>query len=201
MINLTGYGAVQSNLFVRIDVPYYKDTPISSPIAKVLLFSDRREPYTIDEEEYIGVGNLLGITSTNSELRATSGELTITLSGIPNSSIYEIVNSRIKGCSVRITRVFFDPETNEALEIEGNPTARYRGFVNNYSLEEDWDNTTRTSSNTIVLVCASSIDVLSNKVSGRKTNPYSEKKFFPNDKSMDRVPTLENSTFNFGAPI
>jgi len=94
----------------------------------------------------------------------------------------------------------FDPVTNTPLEIEGNPLARFRGFVNNYSLQEDYDNSTRTSTNTLVLVCSSSLDVLSNKVNGRKTNPYSQKRFYPDDLSMDRVPTLENATFDFGAP-
>jgi len=200
-MNLTQYKAIQSNLFVRIQVDYYKETAESEPIQEVLRFSDNIQPYTLDGEEYLGLGKLVGITSTNSELRASSGDLTITISGIPNSSIYEIVNSKIKGCPVRITRVLFNPATGLPLNIAGNPLARYRGFVNNYSLQEDWDQNTRTSSNTIVLVCASSIDVLSNKVGGRKTNPYSMKRFYPNDLSFDRVPTLENTTFNFGAPL
>lgn len=200
MINLSGYGAIQSNLFIRIEVDYYKATPSSTPSAQVLTFSDRQQAYTLDSDTYTGLGRLMGVTATSSELRSSSGDVTITISGIPNSSIYEIVNSRIKGCPVRITRVLFDPVSNTALEIEGNPLARFRGFVNNYSLQEDYDNATRTSTNTIVLVCASALDVLNNKVAGRKTNPYSQKKFYSNDLSMDRVPTLENATFDFGAP-
>jgi len=200
MINLSGYGAIQSNLFIRIEVDYYKATAGSAATSQILTFSDRQESFTLDGDTYVGLGRLMGVTATSSELRSSSGEVTITISGIPNSSIYEIVNSRIKGCPVRITRVLFDPVTNTQLAIEGNPLARFRGFVNNYSLQEDYDNVTRTSTNTIVLVCASALDVLSNKVAGRKTNPYSQKKFYPSDLSMDRVPTLENATFDFGAP-
>lgn len=200
MINLTSYKSIQSHLFVRIQVDYYKSSPSATPEAKVLTFSDRLEPYTLDGELYQGLGRLMNITSTSSEIRASSGDLTITISGIPDSSIYEIVNSRIKGCPVRITRVFFNPTTNEPLEIDGNPLARFRGFVNNYGLNEEYDNSSLTSSNTITLICASAIDVLSNKYAGRKTNPYSEKKFYPLDLSMDRVPTLEKATFDFGAP-
>jgi hypothetical protein len=50
------------------------------------------------------------------------------------------------------------------------------------------------------IICASVVDVLGKKTGGRKTNPESEKKFFPTDLAMDRVPTLENATFDFGAP-
>jgi hypothetical protein len=159
-----------------------------------------RTSYTINGESYVGVGNLMNITSSSSELRTSNGEVTISLSGIPNSSIYEIVNSRIKGCPVRIYRGLFNPSTGAELPITNNPLARYRGFVNNYSLTEDYDITARTATNTIVLICNSSIDVLQNKTTGRKTNPTSQKKFYPTDIAMDRVPTLENATFNFGAP-
>jgi hypothetical protein len=200
MIDLTSYGSVQSNLFVRIEVSYYKATAASTPTSTVLRFSDLRENFQINGENYIGIGNLMGVSSSSSELRTSSGELTITIAGIPNTSIYEIVNSRIKGCPVRIYKCFFDADTGAKLDIADNPTFRYRGFVNNYSLQEEWDSETRTSSNSIVLICNSSIDVLQNKVTGRQTNPQSQQKFFPTDLSMNRVPTLENATFDFGAP-
>lgn len=198
-INLSSYTSIQSNLFVRIEVPEYTTDGVTFT-SEVLRFSDLNTSYTINDEVYLGAGNLLSITSSTSELRPSGSDVTISLSGIPNTSIAEIVKSKIKGCAVRIYRVLFDASTGEYLDIEGNPLGRFRGFVNNFSLTEEWDNLTRTSSNTIVLTCSSSASVLQNKVSGRKTNPESQKKFFPNDLSMDRVPNLENSTFNFGAP-
>jgi hypothetical protein len=143
----------------------------------------------------------MSIGTAASELRVSSGDIQITLSGIPNSSIYEIVNSRIKGCPVKVYRALFNPTTGAALAIAGNPLGRYQGYINNYTLNEEYDNETRTSSNTLVLSCASSIDYLNNKITGRKTNPTSQKQFFPSDVSMDRVPALKNSEFNFGAPV
>lgn len=198
MIDLTSYPSIQSNIFVKIVVDEYRLSPLDPYTSTTLLFSDRQESYELNGDTYVGLGRLMSITDTTSQIRATSSDLSIGISGIPNDSIYEIVNSKIKGCAVTVYRVLFDPVTNTALNITGNPLARYRGFVNNYTLQEDWNQDTRTSSNTIVLVCASALDVLSNKVSGRKTNPYSEKKYFPNDVSMDRVPSLENATFDFG---
>jgi len=199
-MNLSSYTSIQSNLFVRIQVDYYKLNPGDSPTSTVLRFSDLKNPYTLNGETYSGVGALMSITETASELRTSSGELSIVLSGIPNNSIYEIVNSRIKGCPVTIYRAVFDPNTGALISIAGNPAVRYRGFVNNYSLQEEYDIDTRTASNTIVLVCNSSVDVLQNKVTGRKTNPTSQKRFYSTDLSMDRVPTLENATFDFGVP-
>jgi hypothetical protein len=92
----------------------------------------------------------------------------------------------------------FTPGTTNLIPITINPIGRFFGFVNNYQLAEDYSIETRTASNTIVMTCSSVVDVLDNKISGRKTNPASQKLYFPNDLSMDRVPSLVNSVFNFG---
>jgi hypothetical protein len=198
--DLTSYKSIQSNLFVRIEVDYYKPDEATAATSTVLRFCDKLTPTTINSEVYVGVGNLMNISSTGSELRVSGGELTITLSGIPNSSIYEIVNSRIKGCPISVYRALFNSTTGALLAIAGNPIGRYRGYINNYSLNEDFDSQNRSSSNTLVLTCNSSVDVLNNKISGRKTNPTIQKAFYPGDLCFDRVTTLENTTFNFGAP-
>jgi DNA repair exonuclease SbcCD nuclease subunit len=44
------------------------------------------------------------------------------------------------------------------------------------------------------------VELLNNKTSGRRTNPGDQKEWYPTDLSMDRVPGLANSNFNFGAP-
>lgn len=199
-IDLSTYAAIESHLFVRIQIDEYRTTPSMPYAAQVLKFSDRLSPFTINEEEYIGLGKLMGVTSSSSEIRVSSADLTITVSGIPTDSIGEIVHSKVKGSPVKVYRALFNAQSGEYLDIPGNPLGRFRGFVNNYSLNEEWDNSTKTATNTLVLTCSSAVSVLQNKIAGRKTNPESQKKFYPNDLSMDRVPNLENSTFNFGAP-
>ena len=197
---LIDYSIIQTNLFVRLQIDDYKTSSSGSYTSEVLRFSDSRTSYTINGESYTGLGNLLGVTNSSSELRASSGELTITISGIPNTSIAEIVNSRIKGSPVTVYRAFFNPSTGAFINFGVEAFGRFFGFVNSYSLTEEYDVDARTASNTIVLICNSSIDVLNNKTAGRRTNPNSQKIFYPNDLSMDRVPTLKNATFDFGAP-
>lgn len=199
-LSLSNYDAIQTNLFVRLNVEYYKASPGDTASTQILTFSDRNISTSINGDTYVGLGNLLSITNSTSELSPSSGDLTITLSGIPNSSIAEIMNSRIKGSDIKVMRGIYNASTGTLLTgIGTNPINRFMGFVNNLSLNEDYDVITRTSSNTLVLVCSSVVDVLNNKVSGRKTNPDSQKKFFPSDISMDRVPTIESSYFDFGA--
>lgn len=199
-INLSSYSAIETGLFVRIDVAYYKQTAASSPTSEILRFSDYKATVTIDGESYLGLGGLVGISGTSSELRSSPGGLTITISGIPNTSIAEIVNSRLKGSPIEVWRVVFDPTTGTQLAITGNPVGRFFGVVSNYTLDEEYDIEGRSSTNTIAIECASTTEFLTNKVTGRKTNPKSMKTFYPTDLSMDRVPNLVGANFNFGAP-
>lgn len=199
-INLNSYRAIETGLFVRIEVDYYKAAVGDTPTSTVLRFSDYRGTVSIDGESYQGLGKLLNISATTSELKGSTSSVTISISGIPNTSISEIINSRMKGCPIKIYRMVFDPVTGNKLNISGNPAGRFFGIVNNYSLEEDYNLETRTSTNTISMICSSNMEFLQNKISGRKTNPESMKRFYPTDVSMDRVPNLVGANFNFGAP-
>lgn len=199
-MDLTAYNSIQSNLFVRIQVDEYRTSPSGGYTSQILRFSDLNATMTIGGESYTGVGKLMEITQSSSELRVSSGEVSITISGIPDTAIAEIINSKIKGSPVEIYRALINPSTGTLLSIAGNPLGRFQGIVNNYTLNEEYDNVTRTSTNTLTFSCSSKVTILENKISGRKTNPRSEKNFFPNDLSMDRVPTLKGATFNFGAP-
>jgi len=201
--SITTLTNIRSHLLCKIYIPEYRINAGDTPFATNLLFSDlnRGNNITYDGHTYTGLGVLLGVTTSNSELRPSSSELTISISGIPNGSLGIVINSKLKGCSVIIYRVLCDGVTGEVLSLlEANPFARFRGFVNNYSLQEEYDVNSRTSKNTMLLICKSSLDVLQNKISGRLTNSVSEKKYFPFDLSMDRVAALQNTSFNFGVP-
>lgn len=198
-LGLESYAAIESNLFVKIELDYYKANAAATPAANTLYFSDRLAEYNNGADTYIGLGNLLNITSTASELRVSGYELTVTISGIPNSSIYEIVNSRIKGSKITVYRGMFNQANNNLISgLTANPQIRFQGYISNLGLDEDWNQESRTSTNTLVLNCASVVDVMNNKIAGRKTNPSSQKKFYPTDISMDRVPRLEETKFDFG---
>jgi len=198
-IDLSSYSSVRTGLFVSLTIDYYRVGPNDSFTQQVLRFSDYNQDITVAGDVYTGLGQLIGITTSTSELRSSGSSLTITVTGIPNASISELVNSRIKGSPVTVYRVFFNPTTGQALNIAGNPTGRFFGIVNNFTLQEEFDYQTRTSKNTIALICASNISQLSNKIQGRRTNPFDEKSYFPADLAMDRVPNIKDANYNFGA--
>lgn len=203
---IANYRAIRSHLMVKIIVPYYRLNPTDAFTSQTLTFSDfnLKNNIVYDGNTYVGLGSLMNITSTRSELSPSSTEVSISLSGIPNSSIFQIVNSRIKGCSVSIYRALYDPINGTPLNVNQdsgyNVLARFRGYVNNYSLSENYDVSTRKADNTLTLICKTAVDVMANKANGRLTNPTSQKKFYPNDLSMDRVPAIQGTAVNFGAP-
>jgi hypothetical protein len=188
-LNLSSYHSIQTNLFIKIDVPGYQ----------VLTFSDYHKSFELFGSNYTGIGQLLGVTKTSSNLRATPEELTITISGIPVGSVGSIMNHRIKGSTVKVYRGFFDPVTAQLLNISGNPTGKFQGVINNYTISDELDMGSDTGSVTLILTATSAVELLNNKISGRRTNPTDQSLFYPGDKSMDRVPGLTKSNFNFGA--
>lgn len=197
MVDLSSYRSVRSGLFIRIQVDEYRTTAAGAYTSQVLRFSDHSQSFAINSETYIPLGNLLSVTASTSELRPSSNTVTITISGIPNSSIAEILYSKIKGAPVKIYRAFFNDSTGAQI---GGTIGRYIGSVNNVSLEEEHDVAARSASNTLLIECASNIDILSKKTAGRRTNPENMKRYYPNDVSFDRIPNLNETTFNFGAP-
>ena len=197
---MENYPAVIAATFVKIEVAEYRTSKLASYVAETLAFSDFIKTVNIDGTDFTALGNLMSISDTQSELRTSSNSIDVTISGVPNTAIYEIVNSKIKNSPVTIYRAFFDPLTMNIITFSGNPTIRYKGFINNYAISEQFNTQDKTSESTIIFECASNLDVLANKTAGRKTNPRSFKKFNPNDTSMDRVPALERTYFDFGVP-
>ena len=91
-INLSAYKSIQTNMFVRLDIPGYQ----------VLTFSDYHKTYTLGATTYQGLGQMLGISNTSNSLRATSEELTLTISGIPSGNVSDIIAHKIKGSKILI---------------------------------------------------------------------------------------------------
>ena len=193
-VNLTSYRDLKTALFVRIEIDEYRTSSAASYTSQVLRFSDHNTSFTIDSENYVPLGRLLSVTSTASEIRATGNAITIGLSGIPNTSLAEIIHSKLKGSEVKIYRAYF---TQAGSQI-GTTQQRWIGTINNYNLDEEYDVLNTTATNSIQIDCLSNVEILQNKVSGRKTNPVSMQKYFASDTSFNRVPGLMGSQFDFG---
>jgi hypothetical protein len=185
-IDLTAYSAVQTNLFIKIDIPDYD----------VLYFSDYHTSYTIGSDTYDGLGQLLSVTNTEDSLRAAPSDVTITISGIPSGNVSDILDNRIKGSAVTIHRAFFNVETGALISVSGNPAGKFQGVIANYDITDELSMGSDTGSVVLTLVVTSVVELLNNKISGRRTNPAD----FPDESAMNRVMALAKSNFQFGAP-
>tara|TARA_X000001382_G_C3093695_1_gene154366 strand:- start:25 stop:633 length:609 start_codon:yes stop_codon:yes gene_type:complete len=193
MPDLSTFSSVQENFFV--------DLYIDSNANGSAYFSDYHQDYTIGSTNYNALGSLLGITKTKTEIRASNQSLTVSISGIPSSNLALIQHADLKGSSMTIRRALFNPVTQALLSTtESNPTIKFKGIVNNYSTKETWNADTNSSTFTLTFQVQSVIGQLLTKSAGRRTNPVDEKKFFATDTAFDRVPSLRNSNYNFGAP-
>ena len=184
--------AIQTHTFIEIVV--------NSTLT--LTFSDYFKDYTIDSINFTGLGSLMSLTNQPSEIRASGKEIVLTVSGIPDSAMQSVLSTDYRGSAVRMYRGVFDIVTGEIVVTAGvvNPAQAFRGILTNWGITEDHDHPSLSSSNTIVYTIASEVGLLNNKITGRRTNPTDQRKFFPTDASMDRVPNLMRSDFNFGAP-
>ena len=75
---------------------------------------------------------------------------------------------------------------------------RYQGIISNYSITEDWNEQMRSRVATVGISCASFRTILENRVGGVRTTPKIWQAFYPNDNSMNRVPVIAGSYFDFG---
>lgn len=190
MADISTFDQVQENFFVEVNID-----------GSYTRFSDYHIPYTIDSNSYTALGSLLGITNTRTEIRATNQQLTITLSGLPSSNLAMVQNSDLKGSAVTVHRALFNPVTGALLgTTQTNPVIKFKGIITNFGIQESWNTNISNSTFTLSLQVQSVIGQLLTKTAGRRTNPNDEKKFFSSDVSFDRVPTITNANYNFGAP-
>lgn len=194
-INLSGYSSVGVCLCVRLNIPAYG----------ILRLSTFHKEITITESDgfdyaYSPAGILMSVSESVSELRASSVETAVGLTGIPIEYAQGVQAVRIKGSRIEIRRVFTDPMTDEPLDIAGNPIFMFQGVVTNYGFSEQYNEFSDESSLVINLSCSSLVDMLNTKITGRRTNQESMNLFYPSDSSFNRITNLIGRPFDFGAP-
>jgi hypothetical protein len=166
----------------------------------VYTFCNAAAPITVGGTTFSNLGALLNVGDVQRDIKATSDDMTIALTGIDPSNIALILSNDIKGSLVEVWRGFFDSNN----QIITTPTTqffkRYQGIINSVSITEDFNTETRTRIATCSIACSSMRRILENRLSGIKTNQNNWQFFYPNDTSMNRVSEISNQYFDFGSP-
>lgn len=166
----------------------------------VYTFCNAGAPVTVNGITFSNLGGLLNVGDVQRDIKATSDDMTIQLTGIDPTNIGIILGSEIKGSLVEIWRGFLDSNN----QILTSPTTqffkRYQGIISSVSITEDFDTQLRTRIAICNIACSSMRRILENRLSGMKTNKSNWQFTYPADTSMNRVAEISNQYFDFGKP-
>jgi hypothetical protein len=183
-----GVTQINSAEFVKLTV--FNDVSNTANV-NVYTFSSSYKTETIANTAYTPLGGLLSVGAQSRDIRVTSGDTTIALSGVSGNNIPIVLGTKIRGSTVEVLRGFYD-----ANMVLTNTYPRFTGIVTNYGITEDRE---ELVDNFTVTISASSYKtVLENRIAGRKTNKESWRYFNSSDASMDNVYAISGVQFDFG---
>jgi len=166
----------------------------------VYTFCNAAAPITVSGITFTNLGALLNVGDVQRDIKATSDDMTIQLTGIDPAAIALILSNDIKGSLVEVWRGFL----NSNNQIITTPTTqffkRYQGIISSVSITEDFNSELRQRIATCSIACSSMRRILENRLSGVKTNKSNWQFLYPNDTSMNRVSEISNTYFDFGSP-
>ena len=174
--------------FVRLTMP-----------SETYTFCNAAGAITVNGITFTGLSSLLSIGSIQRDIKSTSHDLNVSLTGIDATNISLLLAADIKGSVVEIWRGFLD-DNNQIETISGQQQffKRYQGIINNIAIQEEFNDKVRQRIATCVISCASFKTVLENRIAGIRTNSVQWKNIYPNDTSMDRVQAIQAQYFDFG---
>jgi len=173
---------------------------IGSPTA-VYTFCNAASNVTINGILFQGMGAYVGLSEIQQDMKSTSVDLKLTVTGLNPDIIAAVLASNMKGSQIIVWRGFLD--SNNQIQTIGGVQQffqRYQGIINNIAISEKFDQRARTRVATCVISSASMRLVLDSRIAGIKTNPSNWRFLYPTDSSMDRVPVIASTYFNFGTP-
>ena len=177
---------------------------LTTPTA-VYLFSTA--PYAItvpaiDPNPFTALGQLVKVNAAQRDIKSTANETTVTLIGIDTAMLGWVLGNNVKGAAIQMWHGFFDQ--NNQLITAGGTGGLYQffnGFINSFSISEQWMDEARSFVGTITVSASSTQLILQNRQAGRYTNDNSWKFYNPMDTSMNRVSVIETLTFEFGKDV
>lgn len=164
----------------------------------VYTFCNAAAPVTVGGITFSALGALLAVGEVQRDVKATSFDMSIALTGIDPNYVALILSNDIKGSTVEVWRGFLDSDN----QIITTPTTqffkRWQGIINNVSITEDFNEQMRQRVATCNITCSSMRRVLENRIAGIKTNKTIWQSIYPGDTSMSRVDAISNTYFDFG---
>lgn len=206
-VSLQDLTSIRSTLLVKLEISEYRTNKTDFPTELTILFNDSIYDLNTTDGVYQGLGGLVDIGSTKNGIRNQGGAVSIAISGIPQTDVKAVLNSRIKGSRVTIARGFYHPGSNQLISdldlpmATGGIVGRFGGYISTYTIQDDVSHENQSSTVTVVFECNPLTNLYKNLVKGLRTNPV-DLRYRTNDVdvSFDRVPNLSDKEFYFGKP-
>lgn len=182
---------INSAEFVKLTI--YNDVNNPGDVS-VYTFSSSYKEEEIEGQIYSPMGGLLAVGIQQRDIRVTSADTSLSLSGINGDNIYVVLANKIRGSKLEITRGFYDDQY-----ILTSAVPRFTGIITSYNISEERHDLV---DNYTVSINASSFRyVLENRIAGRKTNKESWQSFFPTDGSLNNLYSISDQQFDFGMAV
>mgnify|MGYP003335069548 FL=1 len=190
--------ATTMNALSSSQINYAEFVRLTMPL-ETYTFCNAAGAITVDGITFTGLSSLLSIGSIQRDIKSTSHDLNVSLTGIDATNISLLLAADIKGSVIEIWRGFLD-SNNQIETISGQLQffKRYQGIINNVAIQEEFNDKVRQRIATCVISCASFKTVLENRIAGIRTNSVQWKNIYSNDTSMDRVQAIQAQYFDFG---
>lgn len=177
--------------FVRITTPTETYRFATTPMAITVP--------AVDSQPFNGVSQLVNVGQATRDIKSTANETTFTLVGIDTALLGWVLGQNIKGSKIEAWHGFFN--SNGELITGGGSGGLYKfftGYVNSFSVSEQWMEELRRFVGVISVNAASIQIILKNRIAGRYTNDNNWQFFNPGDTSMNRVSFIQNINYQFG---
>lgn len=174
--------------FIRLTNPTFTD-----------MFCNAPSNVTVNGMTFGGMGSYVALSEIQQNMKATSTDLKLSITGLSLANVSQVLSANIKGSTLTVWRGFLD--SNNQIQTIGGVQQffqRYQGIVNNLSITETFNEQIRERVATCIITSASMRLILDSRVAGIKTNPSSWQAYYPTDTSMNRVPVIASTYFNFG---
>jgi len=193
---------VQNTNNIRL-ADFVRVTTVNAGIETISLFSTAPNEITVTlggtPQTFTGLSALVQIGEVQRDIKSTANETSITLVGIDTALLGFVLGQNIKGSKIEMWHGFFD--TNNALITTGGENGLYKfftGYVNSFSISEQWMEDLRLFVGTINVSASSIQIILQNRTAGRYTNNNAWQFFNPGDTSMARVNFIQSINYFFG---
>jgi hypothetical protein len=177
--------------FVRVTTPSatyrFATTPTSLTISAV------------DSQPFDALGSLVKIGDAARDIKSTANETTVTLVGLDTALLGWVLSQNVKGSLIEMWHGFFDSDNN--LITGGGTGGLYKfftGYINTFSISEQWMEEVRQYVGTISVSAASIQIILQNRNAGRFTNNNAWQFFNATDTSMNRISYIQTINYAFG---